>query len=83
MLLHFIQEGEMTKEQIEEEIRRIKEAHAEDEGTFSSLILESGVCGIIIKFIESELCRSWATLDLRNSWKDNMHHIFELSMHIP
>ena len=30
-----MQEGEsMTKEQIEEEIRKIKEAHAEDEGTF-------------------------------------------------
>lgn len=36
----------MTKEQIEEEIRRIKDAHAEDEGTFSSLVVQSGVIWI-------------------------------------
>lgn len=42
----FLQEGEMTKEQIEEEIRRIKDAHAEDEGTFSSLVVQSGVIWI-------------------------------------
>lgn len=41
----------MTKEQIEEEIRKIKEAHAEDEGTFFSLIVQSGVSGYIINFM--------------------------------
>ena len=35
MLLFILQEGEsLTKEQIEQEIKKLKEAHAEDEGIY-------------------------------------------------
>lgn len=40
-----MQEGEnFTKEQIEDEIRKIKEAHAEDEGTYLSSKLNAIIC---------------------------------------
>lgn len=60
-----MQEGDLTKEQIEEEIRRIKDAHAEDEGTsLSSIIKKSGLSGDIINFMAKDLCMT----DANSQW---------------